>query len=315
MPGGQHPHRIADRHPATGQLAGIPTEIGIGPVHPLHRQPQRRGGGIIAGMGGAGFQPFDQRRPAEPVHAGGGQGDIVAIQAGYRDGGGIQPQRGGKGGEIGGNAAEAGFIMVHQVHLVHRQHHMADAQQRGDGGVAARLGQQPGAGIHQHDGGIRRAGAGDHVAGVMLMAGAICQNEARGGRGEKAIGDIDGDALFAFGGQPIHQQGKIQRLALRADAPAVCRQRIQLVGHHRLGIKQQPANQRGFAIIHTATGDDAQQRHFCHQKYPSCFFNSMLAVGSWSTARPIRSETVAARISAMMAGRVAAWLSMAPDSG
>ena len=52
-----------------------------------------------------------------------------------------------------------------------------------------------------------------------------------------------------------------------------------------------------------------------HQKYPSCFFFSIEADGSWSITRPWRSEVVATSISAMIFSRVSAPDSMAPVSG
>ena len=52
-----------------------------------------------------------------------------------------------------------------------------------------------------------------------------------------------------------------------------------------------------------------------HQKYPSCFFFSMDAAGSWSITRPWRSEVVVSSISWMMSGSVSASLSIAPVSG
>ena len=51
------------------------------------------------------------------------------------------------------------------------------------------------------------------------------------------------------------------------------------------------------------------------QKYPSCFFRSMLALWSRSMTRPSRSEVRAAAISAMTSSSVAASLSFAPVNG
>ena len=42
--------------------------------------------------------------------------------------------------------------VIDEVDLVHRQHDVADAEQRGDGGVAVSLRQQSLARIHQQDG-------------------------------------------------------------------------------------------------------------------------------------------------------------------
>ena len=52
-----------------------------------------------------------------------------------------------------------------------------------------------------------------------------------------------------------------------------------------------------------------------HQKYPSSFFFSIEAVGSWSITLPCRSELVVTSISAMIASSVSASDSMAPVSG
>ena len=39
---------------------------------------------------------------------------------------------------------------------------------------------------------------------------------------KKAVGDIDGDALFALCGKAINQKCEVDFLTLRADALAVC---------------------------------------------------------------------------------------------
>ena len=48
-------------------------------------------------------------------------------------------------------------------------------------------------------------------------------------RGEKAVSDINGDALFAFGVQAIDQQGEVDFLPLRAVAARVSFQGAELV--------------------------------------------------------------------------------------
>ena len=51
----------------------------------------------------------------------------------------------------------------------------------------------------------------------MLVPGAIGDDELALLRIEKAVGDIDGDALLALGGKAIDQQGEIDLLPLGAD--------------------------------------------------------------------------------------------------
>ena len=62
-------------------------------------------------------------------------------------------------------------------------------------------------GIHQQDRGVCVGSSGEHVAGVPLVAGGVGEDVAAGLGGEEAVGDIDGDALFAFRAQPVGQRG------------------------------------------------------------------------------------------------------------
>ena len=119
------------------------------------------------------------------------------------------------------------------------------------------------------------------------MARRIRHNELAAWRGKIAIGDINGDALFALGLQPVHQQGEVEIRALCAMLFRVIGQAGENIIRHHFGLIEHPADQRGFAIIDRAAGDEAQQGflgcrkerivHGQHQKYPSCFFCSIEA--------------------------------------
>ena len=77
--------------------------------------------------------------------------------------------------------------------------------------MTARLRQDAFAGIDQDDGHIGRGGAGGHIAGVLLVARGVGDDElAMGGR-EVAVSDIDGDSLLSLGPQTIGELGKIDR--------------------------------------------------------------------------------------------------------
>ena len=171
------------------------------------------------------------------------------------------------------------------------------------------------------------------------MSRAVGDDELAFLRAEETVGDIDGDALLALGREAIDQQREIDVLALRAVAPAVGFQRRELVVEQQLGVVQQAPDQRALAVVDAAAGDEAQQvlgfvllqvlrdggrrvvgRRQCsvgiaHQKYPSCFFFSIDADGSWSITRPWRSDVVATSISAMIFSSVSASDSIAPVSG
>ena len=65
------------------------------------------------------------------------------------------------------------------------------------------------AGVHQHDGQVGGGGAGHHVAGVLVVAGGVGDDVFALGRGEVAVGHVDGDALLALRPQPVGEQGEV----------------------------------------------------------------------------------------------------------
>ena len=88
-----------------------------------------------------------------------------------------QAQLAGKGLVFMDDAIENLLAVVDQIHLVHSQHEMADAHQRDDKTVAARLRQHSLAGIDQDNRQRRRRSTGRHIAGVLLVAGRVGDDE------------------------------------------------------------------------------------------------------------------------------------------
>lgn len=253
-----------------------------------------------------------------PVHRGGPVDHVLPGQRGHRDGGDVtDAERRGVGGELLGDRPEDGFGVVDQVHLVDGQHAVRDAQQGGDRGMAAGLLDHAVAGVDEDHGQVGGRGAGDHVAGVLHVPGGVGQDEPPRRCGEVAVGDVDGDALFAFGSQPVGQQRQVR--IRQAAPPGGVLDRLQLVGEYRLGVVQQPPDQRGLAVVHGPGGGEAQQRgrrdlDGCgHQKYPSRLRSSIAASDSRSSAREApRSVTRLPPISAMTWAIVPAPESTAP---
>ena len=136
---------------------------------------------------------------------------------------------------------------------------MLDTQQVGDKAVASGLGLQAMAGINQNDRQIGGRGAGCHVTGVLLMPRRIGDDELALVSGEKAVSHIDGNALLTLRLQPVDQQRQIHGIARGTALLRIPRQCRQLIIKNHLGVVQQSANQGRLAIIHTATGDKAQQ--------------------------------------------------------
>ena len=188
--------------------------------------------------------------------------------------------------------------------------------------VPPRLGQHALARVDQDDRKVGSGRAGHHIAGILFVAGRFRHDEFALFGGEKAIGDVDRDALFALCREAIDQKREVDPLPLRADPLAVRFQRGELVFKDHLAVIQQPPDQRRFAIVDRPAGDETQHRLVLmhieigidvfrnqgvdhidrfwrrHQKYPCCFFTSMPAPpASLSMARPCRSLVVVNSVS------------------
>ena len=78
-----------------------------------------------------------------------------------------------------------------------------------DGGVPPRLPLDAVARVDEQDGDVGVRGAGRHVARVLLVAGAVDDDEAARRGVEIAPGDVDGDALLALGDEAVEQQAEV----------------------------------------------------------------------------------------------------------
>ena len=124
----------------------------------------------------------------------------------------------GEGAIIGDDRVEPRLIVADQVHLVDREHDVADAEQMGEDGCAAgsAVSTPLRASIRMTARSAVEAPV-DHVARILLVAGRVGDDElALVGR-EEAVGDVDGDALLALGGEAVDEQGEIERPACAPD--------------------------------------------------------------------------------------------------
>ena len=101
---------------------------------------------------------------------------------------------------------------------------------------------------------------GRHVAGVLLVARRVGDDELALVGGEEAVGDVDGDALLALGFQPVDQKREIdiaRRWCRVSWNPSPAR---PAVFEQQLGVVEQPPDQGGLAVVDAAAGEKAQQR-------------------------------------------------------
>src|SRR5262245_28843311 len=115
--------------------------------------------------------------------------------------------------KLAGDRLERILRVTDEVHLVDRRDHLPNSEERADEQVAPGLGEQALASVDQDEDKLRRGGARRHVARVLLVAGRVGYDERTLRGREMAIGDVDGDTLFALGLEAVEQQGKIDLVA------------------------------------------------------------------------------------------------------
>ena len=221
------------------------------------------------------LEDLEQGRAVVPGRAVRAVHDVVAVERGHRndqqigDSIGTEPELAADFLHVGFDPAEHVLAEVHEVDLVHGDNHVRHAQQLQHGEVPAGLLQDTLAGVNEHDDGVRSGRAGHRVLGVLHVAGAVREDEAAAVRGEVAVGDVDGDALFPLGAQAVGQQGQVDRLNTGCTGPAEAAVRggagdgVELVREDRLGVVQEPAHQGGLAVVDRSGGREAEQGSVC----------------------------------------------------
>jgi hypothetical protein len=256
--GGGDDHVVAHRHATGGNGAREAAEVLVRPIHPLHREAQRlrrRIGGDVHRL-----EVLEQRRPGVPGHGRGPRRDVVAPLRGYGDrADGREAQPRGEGLPMGQHLFEGGLREFGGIHLVHREHHVPDAEKRADVGVPAGLGENALACIHQDDREVSVRRAGRHVARVLFVTRRVRDDEGSARRLEETMRDVDGDALLALRLQPVHEQREVDLVPCRAVPPAVAFQRGKSVVHDQPGVMEEPADEGRLPVIDGTAGQEAQQ--------------------------------------------------------
>jgi hypothetical protein len=186
--------------------------------------------------------------------------DVVAAQRGQRDrDDALEVEMARELAVVAFDAVEDLARPADEIELVHREHDVADAEQGDDVAVPPRLREQAFARVDEDHGEVGGRGAGHHVARVLLVARRVGDDELALRSREEAVGDVDGDALLALGGQAVDEQREIEVVALRAETARIVGERGELVVGQRVRCVQQAADQRALAVVDAAAGDEAQQ--------------------------------------------------------
>ena len=87
-----------------------------------------------------------------------------------------------KRSELRADAVVDVLLELHEIHLVHGDDDVTDADQMRNVGMTPRLRHEAVACVDENQGQIRRARAGDHVARVLLVARGVGDDELSPGR-------------------------------------------------------------------------------------------------------------------------------------
>jgi hypothetical protein len=263
-PGVGDDHLVALGDGSRHDGACVPAEVPLGPDDELHREPERVND--LLGIGPRAewhplLQGLEDRRPVVPRHHRAGDGDVVAGDGAHRDGddlGHVEP--GGGGAHQAGDLLEGGVLVSDEVHLVHGDDDGLDPHESADGEVPMGLGADASRRIDHEDGDIAVRRGDRHVARVLLVSGRVCDQDAAAvGQVHVPIGDVDGDALLALGLQSVGEQGVVDvahgdRRSPTTGATGV----LERVERDRVGLGEQPPDERGLAVVDRAAGDQVQ---------------------------------------------------------
>ena len=248
LSGGRDRDAVAGANRARHDRTGEPAEIEVRPVDPLHRESK----GLLLERARwlQRLQALEQRRTLVPGQAVRPDRDVVPEAGGQGDGRDRgEGERPGEALVVVDDVTEALAGEADEVHLVHGQDDVLDAEQRADVAVAPCLREDALAGVEENHRRVRGGSARRHVARVLLVPGRVGDDEGAALGAEEAVGDVDGDALLALGLEPVDQEGEIEVAAGRAVLAAVTLEGRELVVRDEMGVEEQTPDQGGLAVV------------------------------------------------------------------
>ena len=188
----------------------------IHPVNVLDRETQREfGGGRTWPI--QSVQRLQQVRSAEPGHRAPTRSDhiLAAARRNRNKGACCQSEALQESAIFRLDLPEAVFRKAGQIHFVHRDNHLAQAEETEQLSVPAALLAHTFIRRDHHDRGIGAGRPGDHVLQEFLMAGRIDDDVVAPGAPKLNLRRIDRDVLLLLLGERIEDKGVFERLALR----------------------------------------------------------------------------------------------------
>src|SRR5579863_6846175 len=171
--------------------------------------------------------------------------NIVAVERADGHGDELRDfQLAGQALQAGAEAIEDLLGEIDEVHFVDGGDDDRDAEEAGDAGVAAGLGEDAFARVNENDGDVGGGGASGHVARVLLVAGGVGDDEFAFGRGKVAVGDVDRNSLLSFGAKAVGELSEVDGGVAGDGANVVV---VDVVG-----VVKKAADESGLAVVHAA---------------------------------------------------------------
>ena len=233
--------------------------MGLRPDDPLHGEA--RIDMVFRPAGVNRLQVVKQRGTLEPRHFIRLVDHVVTVERGERDGGdfGDVVEARSEGMEILHDAVENRFVVVDEIHLVHRDREVADFEEVGHEGMALGLFDNPFARVDEDDGEVGGGSTRDHVARVLNVTRGVGNDELTARGGKVTVSHVDSDALFALGAEPVGEQCEIDHRI--ATAAGTFLHRAQLVLENALRVVEQAPDECRLAVINGAGGGKTEKVH------------------------------------------------------
>ena len=252
---GREGEGIADAHPAAFDAAHDETSV-VEFEHILHGEAQgefrRRPRRLEA------VEEFDHRRTLIPGRLRRARRDVVAMPRrdrhhGLRRQAKLLEER----GDLDRYGLKARGVEIDEVDLVDDDRDLAQAEELQDQRMAARLLAHTLGSIDDQQGRLRLRDTGNRVLQELLMPRRV-DDDVGALRGlEEDLGCVDGDALVTLGLEGIQEERPFE------GATALVARGLQfgeLAFGEAAGVVQQPADQRGLAVIDMADDGEGKAR-------------------------------------------------------
>ena len=233
--------------------------MGLRPDDPLHGEA--RIDMVFRPAGVNRLQVVKQRGTLEPRHFSRLVDHVVTVERGERDGGdfGDVVEARSERVEILHDAVENPFVVVDEIHLVHRDREVANFEEVGHKRMAFGLFDNPFARVDEDDGEVGGGSTRDHVARVLNVTRGVGNDELTARGGKVTVSHVDRDALFALGAEPIGEQREVDHGI--AAAAGTFLHRAQLVLENALRVVEQAADKRRLAVIDRTSSGKTEKVH------------------------------------------------------